>query len=328
MALFGLKSSKKDIKPINVEPISNQFKFVIPYFDVFDPRLVNYGVPVSVHGFVIYAIEDSDLFRRLNGQDVLDEAFQSKMKGILTKYIKDIVTNIPLEDNIPVIQFERMILRVSDLIHIRASKQVEQTLGVKILSLDISSINVDKDSYGYQELMSLTATLEKQNILAHHNASLNDFNLQQSLQMDQMKREQEMRLSQKEEMQRAQLENQRETMRIQREEMQRAARLQTEQTFLSAHQADLQASAASAAPPEFPIESSNEQYYIGFNGHQAGPFGMEQLRSLVNGGQMTPHTYVWTQGMANWERAINVASLSCLFNGSFPSAPPKLPSDF
>ena len=56
--------------------------------------------------------------------------------------------------------------------------------------------------------------------------------------------------------------------------------------------------------------------------------GMEQLRSLVNGGQMTPHTYVWTQGMANWERAINVASLSCLFNGSFPSAPPKLPSDF
>lgn len=37
------------------------------------------------------------------------------------------------------------------------------------------------------------------------------------------------------------LENQRETMRIQREEMQRASRLQTEQTFMGAHQANLNA---------------------------------------------------------------------------------------
>ena len=70
----------------------------------------------------------------------------------------------------------------------------------------------------------------------------------------------------------------------------------------------------------------NVQYYISMNGAQAGPFNMQQLQQLVQSGQLTPQTYVWKQGMANWEFAGNVTELAGLFAppppGSMPPPPP------
>lgn len=65
--------------------------------------------------------------------------------------------------------------------------------------------------------------------------------MQSTLNLDAMRRQQEMQLGGQKQLEDMNLENQRETMRIQREEMQRASRLQTEQTFLGAHQANLNA---------------------------------------------------------------------------------------
>ena len=62
------------------------------------------------------------------------------------------------------------------------------------------------------------------------------------------------------------------------------------------------------------------------NGAQAGPFNMQQLAQMAQSGQLTPQTYVWKQGMANWELAGNVAELAALFAppapGSMPPPPP------
>jgi len=272
MGFFGFKSSKeveeekqraaeqakREVERNNLTNLSNlskgsQVNFAVPYFDVFDPRLQDYGVPVSVHGTIVYSIDDMDLFHQVNKNEAYsDETFQAKLRGSVTKYVKAIVTNAPTEAQIPAIQLERKIMEISEIVQQKVTPQVERLFGITIRQLDVTSIMVDKDSRGYRELKALTADLEKDRVMAQHNAQISNFNLQNDLNQDQlkmqsslgldaMKRQQEMQLGGQEQLQDMNLENQRETMRIQREEMQRASRLQTEQTFLGAHQANLNA---------------------------------------------------------------------------------------
>lgn len=263
MGFFGLKNRREveEEKQKAVEQtirnnymsLSNiskgsQVNIAIPYFDVFDPRLTDYGVPVSVHGTIVYSIDDMDMFNQVNKtEQFTDETFKNKLRSTVTKYVKGVVSNAPSDAQIPLVQIERKIMEISDLVQNYVMPKVEKLFGITVRSLDITSINVDKDSRGYRELKALTADLEKENVMAKHNADLSNFNLQNDLNQDALRRQQEMNLGGQEELQRMQLENQRETMRIQREEMQRASRLQTEQTFLGAHQANLNANVVNNA---------------------------------------------------------------------------------
>lgn len=386
MGFFGFKSSKeveeekrqaaeeaaRRVEQNNLTNLSNlskgsQLNFAIPYFDVFDPRLQDYGVPVSVHGAVVYAIEDMDLFHSVNrNEGYSDETFKNKLRGQLTKFIKSVVSNAPSDAQIPVVQIERKIFEISELIQQRVTPQVEKLFGITIRSLDITGINVDKESRGYRELKALTADLEKERMMAQHNAQISNFNLNNDLQQDMLKkqselnldamgRKQELDLGGQEELQRMNLENQRETMRIQREEMQRASRLQTEQTFMGAHQANLNAGVLNNATdnginafrqqtmggmnnmgqmggaPQMPGMGAavpQVQYYIGINGQQYGPCDWNKLQQLVQQGQFTQQSYVWKNGMAQWEFAGNVAELAPLFQGTapqMPGMPPTMP---
>lgn len=398
MGFFGFRSSKeveeekrqaaeeaaRRVEQNNLTNLSNlskgsQLNFAIPYFDVFDPRLQDYGVPVSVHGAVVYAIEDMDLFHSVNrNEGYSDETFKNKLRGQLTKFIKSVVSNAPSDAQIPVVQIERKIFEISELIQQRVTPQVEKLFGITIRSLDITGINVDKESRGYRELKALTADLEKERMMAQHNAQISNFNLNNDLQQDMLKkqselnldamgRKQELDLGGQEELQRMNLENQRETMRIQREEMQRASRLQTEQTFMGAHQANLNAGVLNNATdnginafrqqtmggmnnmgqmggaPQMPGQKGmggtpqmpgmgaavpQVQYYIGINGQQYGPCDWNKLQQLVQQGQFTQQSYVWKNGMAQWEFAGNVAELAPLFQGTapqMPGMPPTMP---
>lgn len=398
MGFFGFKSSKeveeekrqaaeeaaRRVEQNNLTNLSNlskgsQLNFTIPYFDVFDPRLQDYGVPVSVHGAVVYAIEDMDLFHSVNrNEGYSDETFKNKLRGQLTKFIKSVVSNAPSDAQIPVVQIERKIFEISELIQQRVTPQVEKLFGITIRSLDITGINVDKESRGYRELKALTADLEKERMMAQHNAQISNFNLNNDLQQDMLKkqselnldamgRRQELDLGGQEELQRMNLENQRETMRIQREEMQRASRLQTEQTFMGAHQANLNAGVLNNATdnginafrqqtmggmnnmgqmggaPQMPGQKGmggapqmpgmgaaipQVQYYIGINGQQYGPCDWNKLQQLVQQDQLTQQSYVWKNGMAQWEFAGNVAELAPLFQGTapqMPGMPPTMP---
>lgn len=398
MGFFGFKSSKeveeekrqaaeeaaRRVEQNNLTNLSNlskgsQLNFAIPYFDVFDPRLQDYGVPVSVHGAVVYAIEDMDLFHSVNrNEGYSDETFKNKLRGQLTKFIKSVVSNAPSDAQIPVVQIERKIFEISELIQQRVTPQVEKLFGITIRSLDITGINVDKESRGYRELKALTADLEKERMMAQHNAQISNFNLNNDLQQDMLKkqselnldamgRRQELDLGGQEELQRMNLENQRETMRIQREEMQHASRLQTEQTFMGAHQANLNAGVLNNATdnginafrqqtmggmnnmgqmggaPQMPGQKGmggapqmpgmgatipQVQYYIGINGQQYGPCDWNKLQQLVQQDQLTQQSYVWKNGMAQWEFAGNVAELAPLFQGTapqMPGMPPTMP---
>ena len=395
MGFFGFKSSKEveeekreaaalaaeQVERNNYTNLSNlskgsQVNFAIPYFDVFDSRLIDHGVPCSVHGSIVYSIDDMNLFHQINkNESYSDETFKNKLRGQVTKFVKSVVANAPSDAQIPVVQIERKIMEISDLVQQRVAPQVERLFGITVRSLDITNIIIDKDSRGYREMRALTAELEKESKMAQHNANISNFNLQNSLNQDALKaqsdlnidamqRQQELNLGTQEELQDMQLENQRETMRIQREEMQRASRLQTEQTFLGAHQANLNAGILNNATDnginafrqqqsmgggnmigknspgggmpqmgEMPQMNAAQavqqvQYMVGVNGQPAGPFNWVQLQQMVQGGQLTQQSLVWKQGMQAWELAGSVAELVPLFQGTapqMPGMPPMMP---
>lgn len=309
----------------------SQVQISVPYFDVFDPRFENFAVPVAVHGMLVYGVDNIAHFNNINKtQNVSDDAFQQKLKGQVTKYIKAVVTNAPANNQIPVLQLERKILEISELVQQYVTPKIESLFGVNVRSIDITKIVVDKGSRGYRELKAVTADLEK----------------------DALQRRQEMSLGGQEEMQRMQLEHQRESMRIQREELQRASRLQTETNFLGAHQADLNASVHTAqakaqaqqrmfgAPmpgvppmpgmggmPQMPGADPQVSYMVGVNGQQYGPCNWNQLQQMAQQGILTHQTYVWKQGMAQWQMAGEVQELTPLFQGSMPQMPgvPPMP---
>lgn len=79
-----------------------------------------------------------------------------------------------------------------------------------------------------------------------------------------------------------------------------------------------QATMTPPPPPMFP----QVQYTLNINGQNNGPYNMQQLQQMAQNGQLTRQTFVWKQGMANWEMAGNVQELASLF-GAVPPPPPS-----
>jgi hypothetical protein len=67
------------------------------------------------------------------------------------------------------------------------------------------------------------------------------------------------------------------------------------------------------------------QYFVAVNGQQTGPFSISQLQQMVMSGQFTPNTFVWKQGMQNWEEAGKLLDLQNLFGAVPPPPPPVNP---
>lgn len=336
-----------------------QIRFAVPYFDVFDPRFLDFAVPMAVRGTITFNITDYKSFIKLNRLINFElEDFKKQIKDAVTKYVKQIVTNCPIDNGIPVLQIERKLLEVNDLVNGYLAPRLSNDFGVNLKGLDISAIEVDKDSEGYAELRRMTAAQTAKTVEAQTDVNIR--NLQDT--------------------QRINTQNMEETLRIQREEAQRAQRLQTESTFLGAHAINQQATVLgkaadslgamgtmaggmgggmnpaglmtgmalggamggqmagmvnqmgnqfqqqqqqqAATPPPPPSPAT---FMVYANGAQAGPFDMNQLAQMAAGGQLTPATYVWRQGMANWTAASQVPELQALFAPATPPPPPMPP---
>ena len=356
LAFGGESPFQAEIYFINLAG-NNQLRFAVPYFDVFDPRLPDHGVPMAVRGTMTFNITDYKGFIKLNRLINFDhEQFKKQIKDAVTKYVKGVVTNIPQEMGIPMVQMERQLLEINDRISNYLKPRMEGDFGVNMKALDIGALEIDKESPYYEELRQLTAGNTAKTLNAQTDVNIQ--NLQDT--------------------QRINAANLEETLRVQREEAQRAQRLQTETNFMGAFGVEQQTEVLKTGaqslgqmgsmdtgghgggmnpagmmtgmmmggamgqqmagmmqnmgqqmqgtmntPPPMP----NVQYYISMNGAQAGPFNMQQLAQMAQNGQLTLQTYVWKQGMANWELAGNVAELASLFAPPAPgSVPPPPPS--
>ena len=355
MAFGGDSPFQAEIYFINLAG-NNQIRFAVPYFDVFDPRLPDHGVPIAVRGTMTFNLTDYRAFIKLNRLINFDlEQFKKQIKAALSKYIKGVVVNIPSEMGIPVVQMERKVLEINERVQQYLKSCIEDDFGVNLKRLDIDALEIDKESPYYAELRQLTAGNTAKTLNAQTDVNIKNL----------------------EDTQRINAGNMEETFRIQREEMQRAQRLQTETNFMGAHALDQQTEVlktgaqslgqmgsmnaggggsgmnpagmmtgmmmggamgqqmagmmqnigqqmqgAMNTPPPMP----NVQYHVSINGAQAGPFNMQQLQQMVQSGQLTPQTYVWKPGMANWDMAGNVQELAALFTPTGTPPPPPPPA--
>ncbi|WP_406141065.1 SPFH domain-containing protein [Streptomyces sp. NBC_01089] len=80
------------------------------------------------------------------------------------------------------------------------------------------------------------------------------------------------------------------------------------------------APAPAAGPPPLPAQ---DQWFIGVNGAQQGPYDGAALSGLVGAGTLTRETLVWKDGMAGWLAADQVPGISGLFGSVPPPLPPQ-----
>lgn len=323
-----------------------QVKFGVPYFDVYDPRFLDFGVPVAVRGTISFKISDYKEFIKLHRLNTFNlDDFQKQIRDAVCRYIKDTVTNAPASNNIPVIQIENKIEQITDAVEFNITERLKETFGVTVSGVDISAIEIDKSSEGYRQLMAVTKDVSTVKI-------------------------------------QAETEDYIERLRIQREEGQYAMHKQTQTANIGAFHVEKQAEvgiaganalgqmgtngaggvdlgenagfnpaammagmavggavgqniagsmnnmlgginqppqAANLAPPPIPTNS----YHIAVNGQATGPYDMNTLTQMVATDQLTTATLVWKNGMAAWSRADAVDELKGLFANQMPPVPPE-----
>lgn len=158
MAFGGESPFQAEVYYINLQG-SNQVRFAVPYFDVADPRLPDYPVPVAVRGTLTFALEDYKNFIKLNRLiDFSLDAFKRQIKDVLVRKIKGLVTNVPSDLGMPVVQMERKIDEISDFLEKNLKDRIDE-FGVKMKHLDIGAIEIDKESEAYLQVKGLTGDI-------------------------------------------------------------------------------------------------------------------------------------------------------------------------
>ncbi len=335
-----------------------QTKFAVPFFDVYDPRFEDFGVPVAIRGSINFKITDYKEFVKLHKLNTFKlEEFQAQVRDAVSRYVKDVIANVPAKNNIPLVQIETKTAQINDEIEIYIKDRFRENFGVDVSGVDLSAIEVDKTSEGYKELMSVTKDVAGAIKKAEVEAKLKDIEGNQRIEM----------------------ENKEETLRIQREEGQYAMHKKTQSDNIGAFQIEKQtevgvaganalgkmgengagnvnlsggsgdgfnlaAMMASMAvggavgqniagsmnnmmsginnPPqtEKPPVIPTEEYYLAVDGKPTGPYSIEKLKEMIISGQLTSSSLLWKKGMKEWVKANTIEGLKEEF---MPPVPPS-----
>lgn len=348
LAYAGDTPFQAEIYFINLAQIV-QVKFGIPFFDIYDPRFQDFGIPVAVRGTISFKISNYREFIKLNRLINFNlEDFQKQIRDTVTRYIKDVVANAPAENNIPVIQIETKTAMITDTIELYITDRLRENFGVTVSGVDLGAIEIDKASDGYRQLMSVTKEVTSAKVLAETKDYV-------------------------------------ERLRIQREEGQYALHKQTQSSNIGAFQIEKQtevgiagaealgqmgannagsvnlgddgagfnpaammagmalggavgqnmagimngmmgnvnqpfSQASATTPPPIPTAV----YHVAVNGQATGPFDLNILRQMVSEGKLIESSLVWKIGMPSWARADSLEELKKLFADTMP---PPIPTD-
>ena len=340
-----------------------QVKFGVPFFEVFDPRFDDFGVPVAVRGTITFKINDYREFIKLHRLSTFNlDDFQRQIRDAVNRYVKDVVANAPATNNIPLVQIETKTAQINDVVEFDLSERLKENFGVVVSGVDISAIELDKSSEGYRQLMSVTKDIAGATAKAEAEAKIKDIADKQRIEM----------------------ENYEETLRIQREEGQYAQHKATQTANIGAFQVEKQAEVGvagaealgqmgangagdinlggggdgtgfnmAAMMSSMAVGSAvgqniagamnnmmggiNQQvthsavlppipavaYHIAVNGQPTGPFDIAVLTQMAGAGQFTADSLVWKNGMVQWEKAGTIDELKNLFTNVMPPIPPS-----
>lgn len=338
-----------------------QVKFGVPFFDVYDPRFADFGVPVAVRGTVSFSIGDYREFIKLHRLSTFNlDDFQKQIRDVVNRYVKDAVANAPAAHDIPVVQIESKTAQINDVVEYDLSERLKETFGVVVSGIDIGAIEIDKSSEDYRQLMSVTQGLASATAKAEAEAKIRDIHAKQRIEAEHYEG----------------------TLRIQREEGQYAQHKQTQTANLGAFQVEKQAEVGVAgaqalgqmgangagdvniggsgdgtgfnmaammasmavggavgqniagamnnmmgginqqtAPGAVPPPIPTVAYHVAVNGQATGPFDISVLAQMAAVGQLTAGSLVWKNGMAQWAKAGTVDELKNLFANAMPSIP-------
>ena len=314
---------------------NNQVRFALPYFDVADPRFPDFTVPVAVRGSITFNLTDYKQFIKLNRLIDFDlEKFSQQIKATVTKFVKNFVANCPLDNNIPVLQLERKVVEISDLIQARLKGVFEDDFGVNLKRFDLSAIEIDKESENYAEFVHLTK--EQQTRRA---------------EIDTEQYERVSKLSAESQFIQAHAINQQaDVLKTAAQSMgqmggmdlggggMNPAGMMMGMAMGGAMGSQMagmmngfgQAAQSQQAPPMPggapvpPPMPSAVQYMVAINGQQYGPYNMQQMQQMAQSGQINASVLVWAQGMPQWMAVGNVPELASLFAQTPPPMPPTL----
>ena len=365
LAYAGNTPFQAEIYFINLAEII-QAKFAVPFFDVFDPRFLDYGVPTAVRGTITFKITNYIDFIALHRLENFSmEAFRTQVKDAVTRYVKSTVANIPSEIGIPVVQLERKISEINDLVENKIKSRFAKDFGVTVSSVDISAIEIDKSSDGYQKLMSVTQTVTAQTIQA-----------QTEVNIKEMRDSQELGIRERAEKAFANI-----------KEDAYARHKQTQSENLAAYQTEAaehvgvagaeglgkmgaggagniggsgmnpagmmagmamgsaigqnmagamnsimgninqqpQKAQASSTEVITPPTAPVTMFYVAVNGQATGPYDIATITQMAYTGQFNRNTLVWKQGLTDWIKAGEVSELASVFNPN-PAGMPPIPS--
>lgn len=319
-----------------------QVKFGVPYFDIADPRFPDFEAPVAVRGTLTFKIEDYEAFVKHYQLATFEmEDFKKKVTDAIARYVKDSVAKAPAENDIPLIQIESKIDLINDKAELNVKERLYETFGVTVTGFDISAIEIDKESEGYQELRNISKGM------AGRKAEID-------------------------------IQHYEESLRIQREEGQYAAHMGTKQANLGAYETEVKGevgvesakalgkmgengagridiggdggqgggagfnpvslmaglavggavvkniggtldqtmNSSGNVPPAIPTVT----FHVAIDGKAVGPFETAKVIEMINSGQVLKDTLIWKQGTPNWVKAGELKEFSDLFPPDLPPA--------
>lgn len=334
-----------------------QTKFAVPFFDVYDPRFTDFGVPVAVRGTISFKIADYRQFIKLHRLSSFNlQDFQIQIRDAVSRYVKDVVANAPAAHNMPLIQIETKTSQINDDIEFDIGERLKENFGVEVSGVDIGAIELDKSSPAYAQLMSVTKEIAAATAKAEAEARIKDIADKQRIEVEHYEG----------------------SLRIQREEGQYAQHKQTQSANLGAFQVEKQAEVGVAGAnalgqmgangagdidlsggdgggmnmaammasmalggavgqniagamnnmmsgigqPQVgttppPIPTS--AYNVAVDGKATGPFDINTLTQMAASGQFLASSLVWKAGMTQWGRADSVEELKGLFMPPIPA---------
>ena len=162
-----------------------QLKFGVPYFDIFDYRFKDISAPTSVRGEIVFHIKNWKKFLKRNGyKEVGLDGFKESIKSAVIRYVKEFVTNAPSRYEIPVVQLERKINVLSELVKFELAKRIKAQFKVDVYAVDITIIEVDKTSSGYRQLKELTADIEAEKVLTRAELELEEIRQRSRMELE------------------------------------------------------------------------------------------------------------------------------------------------
>ncbi|EGC03309.1 SPFH domain-containing protein [Ruminococcus albus] len=328
-----------------------QVKFAVPFFDIYDSRYPEYGVPVAVRGAFNFHIPSGENgykhFIELHRLDNFNiENFTEQVKYSVTSRVKSAVMNAPANYGVSMLHVEGLIGKIRDEVFNELESLFNAEYGVVLSAFEINAIELDKTSEGYSQLMYITRNQNNTRVRAKTEIDI-----------------QNMR-----DTQRINAEHYEDTLRRQREEDQYARHMNTQSNNFAAHQVNRQADIAYAAADSFasmgsagdgcgspmgmmagmmmgeamsqnmanamnnamntqsmngavPPPIPNARYHIVINGQDAGEFDKQALSQMAIDGRINKNTLVWKQGMADWTAAGSVYELQDIFVNNVPPIP-------